>query len=234
MTDNPTQSRSTTRAARTTAQVFGVLAGLGGLTHGVGEVLQGSEPVGFFLDSWTTGPIAEHMGGEPGLTVLQTAGSAGVATLLLSTAVAGWSLLGMRRERGGSVLMLLSSGMLLAGGGVGPPLLGILAGAIGRYSDREPRWISRLGPRARRRLARAWAPLLAIGAANATFLVIGSVVLVYCLEVHAPELFERSFYAATLFMLGLLATAPAADADADADADNRTALHGEPAPTNVA
>jgi hypothetical protein len=208
----PAPTHRTARAAHTTACVFGVLAGLGGLTHGVGEVLQGGVPVRFALDSWISGPMAEHMGGEPAFTVLPTAGSAGVATLALSTAVIGCSAFGIRRRHGGSALMLLSGGMLLAGGGFAPPLIGILAGAVGRWSEREPRWLARLGPHARRRLARAWGPLFALSVANATFLVVGSVVLVYRFGLHAPEAFVRSFLATVLLQLGLLAAAPAADA----------------------
>ena len=114
-----------------TAAAFGVLAGLGGITHGLGEVLQGSVPVeGIALDSWTTGPIAEHMGGEPGITVLPTALSAGLVTLVVACSVVAWSIVGLRRRHGGAVLILLSCGMLLAGGGVGPPIIGMLAGAV--------------------------------------------------------------------------------------------------------
>lgn len=133
-------------AARRTAQVFGVLAGLGGLTHGVGEVIQGGVPV-------------------------------------------------------------------LAGGGIGPPVMGLLAGAIGRWASRSPRWVTRVDERLRRGLGRVWTPLFAVATANATFLVIGSLVLVYGFDVDRPELFERSFYAAALSLLALAATAPAADAE---------------------
>jgi len=51
-------------AARIVASIFGVLAGLGGLTHGIGEVLQGNvAPSGIVINSWTQGPIATNMGG---------------------------------------------------------------------------------------------------------------------------------------------------------------------------
>jgi hypothetical protein len=54
-------------AASATTTVFGVLAGLGGITHGVGEVVQGNVPIDrLIVDSWTRGPIAANMGGEPG------------------------------------------------------------------------------------------------------------------------------------------------------------------------
>lgn len=98
---NTTTTARRIGACRTTATAFGVLAGLGGITHGVGEVLQGYVPVeDFWLESWTSGPIAEHMGGEPGITVLPTAFSAGLVTLVLAGAVVAWSLVGLRRGHG--------------------------------------------------------------------------------------------------------------------------------------
>jgi hypothetical protein len=206
-------------AARTTAQVFGVLAGIGGFTHGVGEVLQGDTPVGLFLNSWTTGPIASNMGGEPGLTILPTAISAGIATLLCSTAVTAWSALGMRRPDGGRVLMLLSTGMLLAGGGVGPPVIGLLAGAIGRRTlGRNPGWVARLSDPWHRRLAATWPIAFGATAANAVFLVLGSLVLVYGFDFNHPDVFERSFYATLVGLLLLAATAPPFDAQAPSPA----------------
>lgn len=201
-------------ACRATATAFGVLAGLGGITHGVGEVLQGNVRVtGIALDSWTTGPIAEHMGGEPGFTVLPTVLSAGLVTLGLAMAVVGWSIAGLPRAHGGSVLVLLSFGMLLSGGGVGPPVIGILAGVIGSWSaDRRPRWLRRVSRSTVQRLAQAWPPLFVLSLVNALFLVVGSVVLVYVTDLHAPTVFEGSFYLTVILLLAHLAAAPAHDA----------------------
>jgi hypothetical protein len=210
-------------ACRTTATTFGVLAGLGGITHGVGEVLQGSVPVeGVWLESWTTGPIAEHMGGEPGMTVLPTALSAGLVTLVVSAAVLGWSAIGLRTRHGGLLLVLLSAGMLLAGGGVGPPVLGMLAGAVGRWGqERQPRWLRRLPPRARRALAQAWPAVFVVALVNGVFLVVGSVVLVYAAGLHTPDLFTGSFFLSVVLLLVLLLAAPAHDAQH---------RHAQPAP----
>ncbi len=207
-----------------TAVAFGVLAGLGGITHGIGEVLQGSVPVeGIALDSWTTGPIAEHMGGEPGITVLPTALSAGLVTLVLACSVVAWSVVGLRRRHGGAVLTLLSFGMLLAGGGVGPPVIGMLAGAVGRCdADHQPHWAQRLPARARRRLARAWDGLFTVALVNGLFLVVGSVILVYFAGLHMPGLFEGSFFLSVVLLLLLLIAAPAHDARRrDSEQSNR-------------
>jgi len=201
-------------ACGVTASVFGVLAGIGGATHGVGEVLQGAVPVeGIALDSWTTGPIARNMGGEPGITLLPTAGTAGAVTLVFAGLVVAWSILGIRRRHGGVVLMALSLGMLLAGGGVGPPVMGMLAGAVGRWAvDRQPRRVRRLSARALTRLGGLWPPVFVLAVTNGLFLVVGSLVLVYSIDLHQPALFEASFYLCVLSLLALLVTAPAYDA----------------------
>ena len=216
-------------ACGVTAGVFGVLAGLGGVTHGVGEVLQGAVPVdGIALDSWTAGPIAEHMGGEPGVTVLPTALAAGVATLVLSFGVVVWSITGMRRDRRGLILMLLSFGMLLAGGGVGPPVIGMLAGAVGRWGpDRQPARVRRLSPGWRRGLARGWPALFTVAAVNGLLLVVGSLVLVSTVGLHAPTVFEASFYLMVVLLGLLLLASPARDAHRN---DTLPAAHRGPVP----
>lgn len=58
-------------ALRIVASVFGFLAGLGGITHGIGEILQGNvAPGGIIIPSWTQGPIANSMGGDPAMTLI--------------------------------------------------------------------------------------------------------------------------------------------------------------------
>ncbi|MBN1999093.1 hypothetical protein JW935_16155 [candidate division KSB1 bacterium] len=59
-----THKPSQLSAGRITATIFGIFSGLGGITHAVGEILQGNvAPGGFFFNSWTVGPIAENLGG---------------------------------------------------------------------------------------------------------------------------------------------------------------------------
>ena len=215
-------------ASGATATVFGVLAGIGGMTHGVGEVLQGDTAVqGLALDSWTTGPIARNMGGEPGITVLPTAFWAGVTTVVLATAVILWSIMRVRERGGGLVLIILSTGMLLSGGGVGPPLIGILAGVVGRSGNDRPRpkMIDRASARSRRRWARVLPPLFVVAVANATFLVLGSLILVYAIDFNQPTLFEWSFYLTVLMLLALTMAAPAYDAAHRVGPESRGRAH---------
>ncbi|MDT8307874.1 MAG: hypothetical protein RRC07_18220 [Anaerolineae bacterium] len=199
-------------AARTVASLFGVLAGIGGITHGVGEVLQGNvAPDGILIDSWTQGPIATNMGGEPGMTIIPNMLATGILNIIMSAAVIIWAAAFVERKHGGRILILLSLAMLLLGGGFGPPLIGILAGVAG----------TRLGaPRSDRRwpriLAKLWPVTFIVAASAGTFLVIGSLILVFIFGVDNDELFLNSFYLTVLSLLLTVLLAPAYDA-ADTD-----------------
>jgi hypothetical protein len=180
--------------------VFGILAGLGGFTHGIGEVLQGNiRPDGMIINSWTQGPIATNMGGEPGMTVVPNLLVTGILTILVSLAIVIWSTAFVQRKNGGRILILLSVLMLLVGGGFGPPIIGILAGVAGTGIGRPSTWWSRrLSGSAWRFLATLWPWLSAIAVMNGIFLVIGSVILVYFFDLNNPDLFTNSFFFSVL------------------------------------
>ena len=200
-------------AARWLASIFGVLGGLGGILHGVGEILQGNvAPEGIFIESWTRGPIAAHMGGDPAVTIIPNILVTGILALILSTAAIVWSVAFVHRKRGGLVLLLLSMGMLLAGGGVGPPTLGILAG-IGGLGINSPYtwWRTHLRAGLRRFLARLWPCIFGVCVANGVFLVIGHVILVFFLGFHNAEIFTNSFLFAVLLLLLSIVTGVAYD-----------------------
>jgi hypothetical protein len=193
----------TNRAARMSASVFGVLAGLGGMTHGVGEVLQGNvAPSGVVFNSWAEGPIAATMGGEPAMSIVPNLLLTGALTIVVALAVVVFSALFVQRKNGGAILILLSIAMLLVGGGFAPPILGILAGAAGT-GIRAPYtwWRAHLPGGMRRFMARLWPWIFGICAANGIFLVAGSVILVYALGLNNPALFTNSFLLAVLLMV---------------------------------
>lgn len=195
-------------AARAVASLFGVLAAIGGATHGVGEVLQGNvRPEGLFVNSWTRGPIATNMGGEPGITVVPNLLVSGVLTLLVSLATLVWAIFFVQKKHGGRILMALSTVMLLVGGGIGPPLIGILAGLAGTGIDAPlSGWRKRLSGGARQTLAMLWPVLFAVAAASGAFLVAGSLILVFFFGLNNAALFLNTFYVTllSLFMTVLL------------------------------
>ena len=128
-------------ASRITASAFGVLAGLGGLTHGIGEVMQGNIATGgIWIYSWAQGPIATNMGGEPGITIVPNFLITGILCVAVSLAVIIWAAALVQRKMGGIILVGLSIAMLLVGGGIGPPLIGILAGIAGAGVNSPLTW----------------------------------------------------------------------------------------------
>jgi hypothetical protein len=204
---------ATSGAAKITASIFGVLAGLGGLTHGIGEVLQGNvKPEGIIINSWTQGPIATNMGGEPGMTVVPNLLGTGILAILVSLAIIVWALT-VRDKRGGRILLLLSVILLLVGGGFGPPLIGMLAGAAGTGIGASLTWWrKRLPTSARRILAGVWPWIFAIAVANGIFLVIGSVFAVYFFGLNNPDLFTNSFYLSIVLLLATILSGQAYEA----------------------
>lgn len=176
--------------------LWGVLAGIGGLTHVIGELLQrGTAPDGLVFDSWTAEPIATNLGGEPTMTLLPGLTSAAIATAVTSTGVIVWSLAGRRHRHAGAGLAVGSVLMLLSGGGFGPPVVGLVNGAAARILRSPSTWPKRL-PRPVRRLAAAsWRGLLLVVVADALLLFLGSVPLALA-GLNAPMLFVYSLFLA--------------------------------------
>lgn len=115
--------------ARAAASTIGVIAGLGGASHGPGEILQGNiVPSGIMIEAW---PGLTSLGGEPAMTIVPSFLVTGVLAIIFGLIVAVWAAAFVQRKNGGLVLILLSIIMLLVGGGVFPPGFGVIAGMIG-------------------------------------------------------------------------------------------------------
>jgi hypothetical protein len=200
-------------AARATAVIFGVLAGLGGLTHGIGEVLQGNvKPDGIIINSWTQGPIAAYMGGEPAMTIVPNLLATGILTILVSLAVVIWAAW-VRDPKSGRILLLLSVVMLLVGGGFGPPIIGILAGLAGTGIGAPLSWWrQRLSGTLRRGLAATWPWIFGLAVVNGVFLIIGSLIAIYFFDLNNPDLFTNSFYFSVILLLLTIITGRAYEA----------------------
>jgi|SRR3972149_6221061 len=114
---------------RIAASAIGIFAGLGGASHGPGEILQGNlVPSGVMIEAW---PSLTALGGEPAMTIIPNFIVTGILTIILGLFVAAWAGAYVERKNGGLVLILLSIIMLLVGGGIVPPFFGVAAGIIG-------------------------------------------------------------------------------------------------------
>jgi hypothetical protein len=187
---------------RNLAAICGGLAGVGGITHGVGEVLQGSRsPDGIVFDSWAQGRIARNLGGEPAMTLVPNLLITGTLTILASLAVLLWAVAFVDGPHAGRGLVLLSVVMLLVGGGFGPPMLGMLAGlaAAGAHASRQ-RWTGPLAGRTGRLLASLWPGLFWLCVLDAALLVVGSPVVAGALDLAVPDLFVYSLFLVVVSM----------------------------------
>jgi hypothetical protein len=145
-------------ATRATVSTFGVLVGLAGIEHGVGEMLQGNEaPDGVMILSWPNSEVFDLLSGEPAMTVVPNLLVTGILAILVSIIFLVWATMLVQREHGGPVLILLSVVMLLVGGGFGPPILGAIVGAAATGINAPSRWWrTHLSSGSRRLLAKVW------------------------------------------------------------------------------
>lgn len=154
-----TGSESREGATRVTVAVLGTLVGLAGVEHGVGEILQGPvTPDGLFIMSWPDAAAMEILSGEPAMTLIPNLFVTGVLAVAAGLMVIAWSILFAPRRYGGLGLMGLSMLLLLVGGGIAPPVMGLVVGAVATRIGTTPQGrVGRLG----RALAPAWSWFLA-------------------------------------------------------------------------
>jgi hypothetical protein len=122
------------RATRITASVLGLTAGGAGIEHGVFEILQGTgRPEGLMIASIGPPCVPELSWNqcEPAMTIIPSFLITGILAVFFGVLVLVWSALFLHRRRGGLVLILLSIPLLLFGGGLFPPLISVIAGALG-------------------------------------------------------------------------------------------------------
>ena len=122
------------KATRSTATVLGLTAGGAGIEHGIFEILQGdARPEGLMIASIGPPCVPELSWNacEPAMTLLPSFLITGILAVVLGVIVMAWSAGFVQRRHGGLVLILLCIPLLLFGGGIFPPLIGIVAGAVG-------------------------------------------------------------------------------------------------------
>jgi hypothetical protein len=202
-------------AARLVASIFGILAGMGGIMHGPGEILQGNvAPGGIAFNSWTVEPIATNVGGEPAMTLIPNLLISGILTILMSLAVLVWAAAFVGKRRGGVILILLSLIMLLVGGGFAPPLIGIIAGVAGLgINAQAPSWYKHLPSKLRNLLAAAWPWFFGICVINGVFLIVGTLIFGYIMGLNIPDVWVFCFLLSIPLLILTILTGVACDSN---------------------
>jgi hypothetical protein len=154
------------KAARVTATVLGLTAGLAGIEHGYFEIVQGNaRPEGLMIASMGAPCVPELAWNacEPAMTVIPNFLVTGILAVILGVMVTIWSAFFVHKNRGGLGLILLCIPLLLFGGGIFPPLIGFIAGAMGsRINKPLEAEKSRLSGGLLRSLAALWPWSLAL------------------------------------------------------------------------
>lgn len=168
------------RATRINVMVIGVIFGIGGMTHGIGEILQGNTPTGgLFINAIGAGSRWSRWvdGGEAAFTLIPNFLLTGIFAVTVGLAIVIWSLGFVHRAHGPFVFLLLFVLLFLVGGGIGQVVFFIPAWTVAREINKPltawrmlfPVWLRRL-------LAHLWPWLL--GAA-ATVMSVALVVAVF-------------------------------------------------------
>jgi len=159
------------RATKANATAAGVVFGIGGIAHGLGEALQGNTPTGGLVvnaiaagSSWTRW----SEGGEPAFTLVPNFLVTGILATLVGLAVIVWSVGFLHRRRGALVYLLLFVLLFLVGGGIGQVLFFVPAWAVATRIHKPLTWWRRALPDGvRRGLARLWPPLPVVASLSA-------------------------------------------------------------------
>ncbi len=107
---------------------LGIFTGLGGASHGPGEMIQGNvAPNDVFIQAW---PSLTALNGEPAMTIIPNFLVTGIFAIVVGVLLAVWSGKYVHSSYGGLVLIALSLLLLLVGGGIIPPFFGVAAGII--------------------------------------------------------------------------------------------------------
>ena len=119
-------------ATQVTVSTFGIIMGVAGIEHGIGEILQGNiAPSGIIFPSWPGSAFFRSVNGEPAMSIVPNLFVTSILAILVSLIFLVWAIKFVQRKHGGQVMMRLSIIMLLVGGGIFPPIIGLMIGTLG-------------------------------------------------------------------------------------------------------
>lgn len=116
------------RATRIYASTLGILVGLAGVEHGILEILQGNvRPDSVMTDAIGPKQKLWEFATETVLTIIPNMLISGILSVILGSLVTLWAYKFVSSKYGSVLLLVLSVGLFLVGGGFAPIFLTILA-----------------------------------------------------------------------------------------------------------
>ncbi len=133
------------RSTRILISTMGAFTGLMGVEHGIGEILQGNVAVeDTLILSWPDSPFFAILSGEPAMTILPGMLLTGILAVVFSLAYTVWVVRFVNHRLSWLILGGLAGLMLLFGGGLFPPVLGLLVAAASVGVRIRMNWQGRL------------------------------------------------------------------------------------------
>jgi hypothetical protein len=153
------------RATRSIVSILGAFFAIGGIDHGVFEILHGNVPTtGLFIQAIGLANRFWVYGTEDAFTLIPNFLLTGILAVFFSLAIMVWLIGFIDRPHGPSVFFLLFVCLFLVGGGVGQVFFFIPAWAVStRIHSPLTFWRKALPQATRRRLARLWPTTLVAG-----------------------------------------------------------------------
>ena len=151
-------------ATRVIVSTLGVLLALGGMDHGLFEVIQGNKPTGGLI----VHAIGEQnrmwaYGTEDVFTLIPNFLITGVVAIVVSVMILVWSAGFVHKKNGSLVFLLLSILLFLVGGGVAQLVFFTLAWAVSTRINKPVTWLRVVFPESVRGvLAKLWLWLLIV------------------------------------------------------------------------
>jgi hypothetical protein len=116
------------RATRIVPSTLGALVGLAGIDHGIFEILQGHvAPSNIMIAAIDPEQRFWVYGEETALTLIPSFLISGILSVILGIIVIVWGIGFVDRKYGAGILMLLSIGLFLVGGGFAPIFMALVA-----------------------------------------------------------------------------------------------------------
>ncbi len=145
------------RATTTLFLTLSILAGIMGIEHGIGEVLEGYQPTaGIYILSWPNSAFFKIMGGEPAMTIIPNYFITGLFAIFFSGAFLFLSVRSSPDRKGITILFVLLLLMLLTGAGFGPPILGLIAVLVALKRNSQLKTWRKLPSKLHRVLGMLW------------------------------------------------------------------------------
>lgn len=163
------------RAIQTIVTTLGVIFGIGGMSHGFFEALQGNTTTNGYL-IYAIGE-AHRMwlhGNEPAFTIIPNFLLTGIAAMLVGAAVIIWSAGFMHKKHASLIFLSLFILLFLVGGGIAQVIFFMIGWAMSTRIHRPLNlWRKVLPASMRRFLSKLWRP----------FLIAGSLLILFTLQV---------------------------------------------------